>query len=234
VNDYCREYFAKLNHDREIASALSSNERVTALKNCGSNPDHLPWYLGMVAGATAGFCQFIVTNPMEIVKINTQMASQVALATKSKEKTSLDIVKELGFRGLYKGSSATLLRDIPFSLIFFPASAFFKNIWSDLDIKKGGSGIVPFSGIFLSGILSGIIAAFIVTPMDVVKTRLQTKGNGENYRGIFHCAQSILQREGASAFFKGSMQRCMIVAPLFGITLFVYEAQQKYFSKIKQ
>jgi solute carrier family 25 aspartate/glutamate transporter 12/13 len=38
-------------------------------------------------------------------------------------KTAIQIVKELGFVGLYKGASACLLRDIPFSGIYFPAYA---------------------------------------------------------------------------------------------------------------
>jgi hypothetical protein len=37
--------------------------------------------------------------------------------------SALSIVKELGILGLYKGSSACFLRDIPFSGIYFPAYA---------------------------------------------------------------------------------------------------------------
>ncbi len=52
----------------------------------------------------------VATNPMEMVKINTQMAGQYALKTGTKPKTSMEIVKELGVRGLYRGTAATLLR----------------------------------------------------------------------------------------------------------------------------
>lgn len=38
-------------------------------------------------------------------------------------RTALQIVKELGVVGLYKGAGACFLRDIPFSGIYFPAYA---------------------------------------------------------------------------------------------------------------
>ena len=37
------------------------------------------------------------------------------------------IVRQLGLVGLYKGASACLLRDIPFSAIYFPAYAHLKK-----------------------------------------------------------------------------------------------------------
>jgi len=59
--------------------------------------------LGMVAGATAGFCQVVATNPMEIVKIRMQLGGSLST-----------IFKDLGLRGMYKGTAATLCRDVPF------------------------------------------------------------------------------------------------------------------------
>ena len=35
----------------------------------------------------------------------------------------MNVVKELGFFGLYKGATACFLRDIPFSMIYFPTYA---------------------------------------------------------------------------------------------------------------
>jgi len=36
------------------------------------------------------------------------------------------------------------------------------------------------------------------------------------------CFSKILNEEGASAFFKGSLLRVMVIAPLFGIAQMVY------------
>ena len=42
-------------------------------------------------------------------------------------KGAVHIVRQLGLLGLYKGASACLLRDIPFSAIYFPAYAHLKK-----------------------------------------------------------------------------------------------------------
>ena len=52
---------------------------------------------GALAGALAGFFQCVATNPMEIVKIRMQVASLSGNPT-----TPMNIVSELGPRGLYK------------------------------------------------------------------------------------------------------------------------------------
>lgn len=76
----------------------------------------------------------------------------------------------------------------------------------------------------------------------VIKTRLQTLENANRYSGIVNCAtyvnlnlllilimflwfsffSKIMNEEGASAFFKGSLLRVMVIAPLFGIAQMVY------------
>ncbi len=42
-------------------------------------------------------------------------------------KGAVHIIRQLGLLGLYRGASACLLRDIPFSAIYFPASAHLKK-----------------------------------------------------------------------------------------------------------
>lgn len=79
------------------------------------------WPYEILAGASAGACQVIFTNPLEIVKIRLQVQGEVAKSQKQVEKRSaMWIVRNLGLVGLYKGASACLLRDVPFSAIYFP------------------------------------------------------------------------------------------------------------------
>lgn len=75
----------------------------------------------------AGMCQVVFTNPMEIVKIRMQVAGQSG----GQKEGIVNIVRELGLMGLYKGVKACLLRDIPFSMIYFPAYAHFKKHFAD-------------------------------------------------------------------------------------------------------
>lgn len=120
----------------------------------------------MLAGALAGTTQVIATNPMETVKIQMQMATasfrQASIATLQQVPTTFSVVKELGLKGLYRGSFATLSRDVPFSMIFFQLFALFKE-------KSGANrheSSHHFPLIFGSGIAAGALSAFLVTPID--------------------------------------------------------------------
>lgn len=68
----------------------------------------------ILAGGTAGGCQVVFTNPLEIVKIRLQVQGEVLKSTGGEgvpRRSALWIVRNLGLVGLYKGASACLLRD---------------------------------------------------------------------------------------------------------------------------
>lgn len=191
----------------------------------------------MLAGCGAGTCQVIVTTPMEMLKIQLQDAGRIAAQRKLmpqavtpggpvevKSPTAMQLTRELlkekGIAGLYKGLGATLLRDVPFSIIYFPLFANLNNLG-----KKGADGPAPFYVSFVSGCAAGSTAAVAVNPVDVIKTRLQslTRGSQEDtYSGVMDCIRKILRNEGPTAFLKGAYCRALVIAPLFGIAQVVY------------
>lgn len=138
----------------------------------------------------------------------------------SASQIAAELFRNEGVKGLYKGLGATLLRDVPFSIVYFP-------LFSNLN-KLGQSsldGKVPFHHSFLSGCIAGSTAAVAVNPCDVIKTRLQSLHKGANeemYSGIIDCVRKIWVKEGPSAFLKGSGCRALVIAPLFGIAQVVY------------
>ncbi len=168
----------------------------------------------MAAGAGAGFCQVIATNPMEITKIKLQLAAQ-----SGKPGNLGAALSELGLKGLYKGTPATLARDIPFSMVFFALSARIKVALQD---KQGK---VSFGNNVLAGLLAGGFAAALTTPFDVVKTRIQADAKGLKYNGLLDCATKTYA-EGLHVLTKGWQQRVLIIGPLFAVTLSVYEVQR--------
>uniref|UniRef100_A0A8D0FWR8 Mitochondrial glutamate carrier 1 n=1 Tax=Strix occidentalis caurina TaxID=311401 RepID=A0A8D0FWR8_STROC len=140
----------------------------------------------MLAGCGAGTCQVIVTTPMEMLKIQLQdagriaaqkklMAAQAQLSSSSgagaaepaveRRPTATQITRELlrskGIAGLYKGLGATLLRDVPFSIVYFPLFANLNKLGQkDPNVKA------PFYVSFLSGCVAGSTAAVAVNPCD--------------------------------------------------------------------
>jgi solute carrier family 25 aspartate/glutamate transporter 12/13 len=180
--------------------------------------------LEVLAGGCAGASQVIFTNPIEIVKIRLQVQGE-AKKFGVVPKSTIQILRELGFRGLYKGAAACLLRDIPFSAIYFPAYVKFKELLSDP--KTGPSGW----NLLTAGALAGVPAASLVTPADVIKTRLQVEARQgqQTYRNIPHCAELIYKTEGFKAFWKGAGMRVFRSSPQFGVTLYSYELLQSFF-----
>ncbi|KAI8322390.1 mitochondrial carrier [Martensiomyces pterosporus] len=226
---------AGITPEKAIKLAVNDMMRGYLAKRSGTTPEKLSVMDGALAGATAGLCQFIATNPMEIVKIQMQVAAtnttvavagNGAAAAAATQVTAMGIVRQLGIRGLYKGTAATLLRDVPFSFLFFPAQALFSQ---KIHARVYGSEGKPSTLCVLAGsTLAGVLAAGAVTPADVIKTRLQSSSQpSPPYRGLADCATRIMRAEGPGAFFKGTVPRCLTMAPLFGIALMMYDLQQK-------
>ncbi|CAL8368058.1 unnamed protein product [Lota lota] len=205
----------------------------------------------MLSGCGAGMCQVIITTPMEMLKIQLQDAGRLAAqqrvipsmvpalklgvvlsrsyntspAPHVVRVSAMQITRELlrtkGVPGLYRGLGATLMRDMPFSMVYFPLFAHLHQ----LGRHSSEDTAVPFYWSFVSGCLAGSIAAVAVSPFDVVKTRLQSlkKGaNEETYNGVVDCIRKIMRKEGPRAFLKGASCRALVIAPLFGIAQVVY------------
>jgi solute carrier family 25 aspartate/glutamate transporter 12/13 len=134
------------------------------------------------------------------------------------------IVKNLGLIGLYKGASACLLRDVPFSAIYFPTYNHLKRDYFGESQTKS-LGIIQ---LLTAGAIAGMPAAYLTTPCDVIKTRLQVEARkGEaSYKSLRHCAATIFRDEGFKAFFKGGPARILRSSPQFGFTLAAYEVLQ--------
>ncbi|XP_076166651.1 mitochondrial glutamate carrier 1 [Ptiloglossa arizonensis] len=212
----------------EKAIKLTANDTFRHYLSKGPG-QKLPIEREMLAGGLAGACQIIVTTPMELLKIQMQDAGRVAAAARKAGKTvtkvsALSITKDLlqkrGILGLYQGTGATALRDVTFSVIYFPLFARLNDIGPK---REDGSAVFWCS--FLAGCVAGSTAALFVNPFDVIKTRLQVikKAPGEpTYNGVFDCISKTMRNEGLTAFFKGGACRMIVIAPLFGIAQTVY------------
>ncbi|CCG23138.1 mitochondrial carrier protein [Candida orthopsilosis Co 90-125] len=219
----------------EKAIKLTVNDLVRKIGTAEDGSITMNWEI--LAGMSAGACQVIFTNPLEIVKIRLQMQGNTKNLTQPgeipiKHMSASQIVRQLGLRGLYKGATACLLRDVPFSAIYFPTYANLKKYMFGFDPNDSTKKQkLSTWQLLVSGALAGAPAAFFTTPADVIKTRLQVAGkkNDIKYKGIFDCGASILKQEGFSAFFKGSLARVFRSSPQFGFTLASYELLQSLF-----
>ncbi|OLY82026.1 Mitochondrial substrate carrier family protein X [Smittium mucronatum] len=245
--------------EKAIKLAVNDSMRGYFSKKHNTDINHISLLDGMISGGVAGFCQVIATNPMEIVKIQLQIATQPTpqasgslanstlsnsssmlvnqsvAAVKPQNVTALEIVHRLGLKGLYRGTLATLLRDVPFSVIFFPLAAINTQlIHSTFNSKPSNNPANDrpgFFSVFAGSLVSGVVAAVAVTPADVIKTRLQAGWNSSSSpkQTIYSVGKSILETDGVRGLFKGALPRAMTTAPLFGIAIMIYDLQQRFF-----
>ena len=110
----------------------------------------------LAAGVCAGACQVIVTNPLECVKVRLQTTNAG---------NCFEVVRSLGLEGLSTGALACAMRDASFSAILFPTYAHAKVFLPEMLHLQGAPSL------FVAGLLSAAPAAFLTTPLDVVKTR---------------------------------------------------------------
>ena len=187
----------------------------------------------VAAGGLAGLSQVAVTNPMELLQISgAVMADRLK---KGELKAGLSypaLVRQLGLSGLYTGVVATLARDVPFSMVYF-------SMYSQLKrrmLKDDHSQLMLKS--LAAGCIAGTAAAALTSPLDVIKTRVQAAAKpapgqsvgqflGREVQVWRTTLSELLQKEGSSALFRGMLPRCVVISPLFGITMTCYEEFQQ-------
>ena len=126
-----------------------------------------------------------------------------------------------GLGAFYVSYPTTLSMTIPFTAIQFIV---YESMMTAVNPTREYN---PYSHCG-SGAAAGAIAAAFTTPMDVVKTLLQTRGTAtdpelRNVKGFFEGAAVIYRREGFKGFFKGLRPRVITTMPSTAICWTAYE-----------
>jgi solute carrier family 25 (mitochondrial S-adenosylmethionine transporter), member 26 len=206
------------------------------------------------AGAELVSCAIL--TPAEVLKQNAQMLSSKGQRTS----TSLEVFRH--FRKhpsrLWRGYTALAARNLPFTGLQFPTFEYLKTYFMQRrKDRKGGKpvdGIAERAGITaVSAAIAGSGAAWITTPIDVVKTRIMlAAGSGEDgskadqkakassllHTGVqgarksgFTIAREVLQTEGIRGMFRGGLLRAGWTSLGSGLYLGCYETGRHYLEK---
>ncbi|KAE8676901.1 Chaperone DnaJ-domain superfamily protein isoform 1 [Hibiscus syriacus] len=122
-----------------------------------------------------------------------------------------------GRRGFFRGTGATLCREVPFYVAGMGVYAESKKLAQQL-LKRE---LEPWETIAVGG-----LAAVVTTPFDVMKTRMMTAPGGRPI-SMPVVAFSILRHEGPLGLFKGALPRFFWIAPLGATNFAGYELARK-------
>lgn len=166
----------------------------------------------MNAFIAGGMEAFFVMTPIEVMKVQ--------LIQDGSKKTSLNVLndfyKKNGIQGFWKGGLSTTLRQASTQGV---SIACYESIQkSVMDI----TGMKKQSASMTSGILAGILAVYANNPIDVIKTHQQSHIEGKK-ETIKEISQNIIKKHGFKGFYNGALIRATRVAPLHGLTYWLYE-----------
>uniref|UniRef100_A0AAX7U9Q9 Uncharacterized protein n=1 Tax=Astatotilapia calliptera TaxID=8154 RepID=A0AAX7U9Q9_ASTCA len=119
------------------------------------------WYFGGVSSSAAA----CVTHPLDLIKVHLQTQQEVRMRMIG---MTLNVVRREGFLALYSGLTASLCRQMTYSLSRF---AIYETVRDKM--KRKNKGPMPFHQKVLLGAFGGFTGGFIGTPTDLVNVRMQ-------------------------------------------------------------
>ncbi|KAL7626513.1 Mitochondrial succinate-fumarate transporter [Parahypoxylon ruwenzoriense] len=163
----------------------------------------------LIAGGGAGMMEALACHPLDTIKVRMQLsrrARQPGAPKRGFIRTGAEIVKRETPLGLYKGLGAVLTGIVPKMAIRFTSFEAYKQMLADKQ-----TGVVSGQATFLAGLAAGVTEAVaVVTPMEVVKIRLQAQHHSmadpldvPKYRNAAHALYTVVKEEGFGALYRG-------------------------------
>ncbi|ORX58781.1 mitochondrial carrier [Hesseltinella vesiculosa] len=182
-------------------------------------------YSPLVAGAMARTIAVATIAPIELFRTRLQSATG-AHSYKSVLQGVQKMVQQSGWLALWQGFPPTLWRDVPFSAIYWMGYEQTKLFLTDHQTSWH-----PLQISFLSGVASGLLAAAVTTPFDVLKTHRQVDDGKIKDHRMLTLMKQVYGREGIQGLFRGLGPRLAKVAPSCGIMISSYELGKSFFSQ---
>lgn len=193
---------------------------------------HVP----LVAGGIARLGAVTVISPLELVR--TKMQSRRLSYSELRASVRSAVARD-GLLSLWRGWGPTVLRDVPFSALY----------WFNYELVKArlcehsGTPQGNFSISFTAGAVSGAVAAVLTLPFDVVKTRRQIELGETDTLGAslqkkpsstWSMLKAIRAELGYQGLFAGLMPRVIKVAPACAVMISSYEFGKTFFQKLNR
>ncbi|XP_049869383.1 mitochondrial dicarboxylate carrier-like [Pectinophora gossypiella] len=162
------------------------------------------WYFGGVASAIAACC----THPLDLLKVQLQTEFVETKTKTSVLNVAQNVVRHQGIMGLYNGISASLLRQLTYSMARFGLYDIGKQT-----LSKDNKPLPFYMSALLAG-TSGAAGGFVGNPGDLVNVRMQNdiKLHSEqrrNYKHAIHGVFRVIKEEGVTQLWAGTSMTCI-------------------------
>lgn len=162
---------------------------------------HYPFYLGGTSSMAAAAC----THPLDLAKVRMQMSKDHSAGFLG---TIAKIYRTEGFRALYAGLSASLLRQATYSTTRF-------GVYEELKgLAQGDSDKPPGTLTLISlACVSGLAGAAVGNPADILNVRMQNDRSlaAQKQRHYKHALDGLVRmvrEEGVNSLFRGISANC--------------------------
>lgn len=75
---------------------------------------------------------------------------------------------------------------------------------------------------FLCGGAAGAAASVVITPLDVIRTRIIVQDKHKGYKNSFQATQFIFREDGLRGFYRGFVPSLWQIIPLAGLNFLFY------------
>ena len=195
------------------------------LNNGGGGPSDADYTRKVVAsGMVSGAATTLVTTPVELCKIQQQLAEGRGLGQETTLQCARRIARVNGPGALYHGLSATVVRDVASTGLYFYV---YEKSKAKIKAAVGtGTGGQPGLVELFSGGLAGSAAWGSVVWADNIKTRIQEKlpePRAKSTPSYFQNVIRLHKEGGIRGFFRGSAPIMVRAFPCNAVTFWTYE-----------
>jgi solute carrier family 25 iron transporter 28/37 len=189
----------------------------------GGNDHHHHPFVTSLAGAAATTTSDALMNPFDVIKQRMQLHGA---KYRGFTHCAMDIYRKEGISAFYVSYPTTLIMNIPFTAVNFTV---YDSASKLLNPSRAHDPLVHC----LAGGLAGAAGAAVTTPLDVIKTLLQTKGLNydpavRNLNSFKQAAAYIYKTAGFKGFLRGLRPRVVSNMPSTAISWTSYEMAKFY------
>ncbi|KAJ1525289.1 hypothetical protein ONE63_010112 [Megalurothrips usitatus] len=178
----------------------------------------------MMAGAIAGVMEHCIMYPLDSVKTRMQSLTPNAGQSQSVAGVLTRMVRVEGVNRMVRGMGPVLCGAGPAHALYFSCYEAVKG-----SLTQKNQILNDHVAYFAAGSVATIMHDSVMTPVDVVKQRLQMYNSP--YRNMLHAAQNIWKNEGIWAFYRSYTTQLSMNVPFQSIHFVMYEFCQSITNK---